>query len=338
MARVSHTTLLALTVAIAVPAVDALARVGDGPTSDYPQVELWITQRDFFGRGDPVQVWFRVATDAHVTVFRIDTDGRVRVLFPLQPGADDFVRGGERYEILPPGREHAAFVVDDYPGTGYLFALGSRDPLDYSAYLSDEDWDFKAVSHNERIHGDPYVALTDLVERIVPEDYTAWTYDLVPYLVERRDDSPPSWNPYRDWCGTFRQAIYEDPYMILTAGFPAMEPLFWYPPIAAAPVYVAQRPNAGATRGAAPPTTQPRASGNRGPLGTIGRIANGARTGAPGPAAARGGQRVAPRARPATGVRGGGRPEPRQAPATRPTARGRAPKRTVVATGPRPHR
>jgi hypothetical protein len=191
MARATHTTLLALVVAIAVPGVDALARVGDGPRSDYPHVELWITQRDIFARGDPMQVWFEVATDAHVTVLRIDTDGRIRVLYPLEPGADDFVRGGERYEILPPGRERAAFVVDDYPGTGYLFALASRDPLDYRAYLSDEQWDFKIVSHNERIHGDPYVALTDLVERVVPENYTAWTYDLVPYLVSSERARPP---------------------------------------------------------------------------------------------------------------------------------------------------
>jgi hypothetical protein len=328
MARATRTTLLALVVAIAVPAADALARVGDRPTSDYPQVQLWITQRDIFARGDPMRVWFEVATDAHVTVFRIDTDGRIRVLFPLEPGADDFVQGGERYEILPPGREHAAFVVDDYPGTGYLFALASRDPLDYSAYLTDEDWDFKVVSHNERIHGDPYVALTDLVERVVPEDYTEWTYDLVPYLVEQREDSPASWDPYRDWCGTFRQATYDD-------SFGWMEPLFWYPPITAAPVYVAPR--------AAPAPARPRATGNRGPLGTVGRIPSRSRGGAPKLAAARGEQRVAPgerpapRARPAA-VRGGGRPERRQAPATRPARRGTAPRHTVVATGPRPRR
>jgi hypothetical protein len=337
MARATHTTLLALVVAIGVPAVDAFARVGDPPTSDYPTVQLWITQRDLFARGDPMQVWFEVATDAHVTVFRVDTDGRIRVLFPLEPGAADFVRGGQRYEILPPGREHAAFVVDDYPGTGYLFALASMDPLDYGAYLSDEDWDFRVVSRNERIHGDPYVALTELVERIVPEDYTAWTYDLVPYLVEQRDDSPASWDPYRNWCGTFRQAPLDDPFTILTAGFPAMEPLFWYPPITAPPVHVAPRAHPGATRTAAPPPTAPRTRRSRGPLGTVGRIATGSSGGTPKPAAARGGHRPAPRARPAT-VRGGGRPVPGPAPATRPARRGTAPKRTVVATGPRPRR
>jgi hypothetical protein len=275
-----------------------------------------------------MQVWFEVATDAHVTVFRIDTDGRIRVLFPLEPGTDDFVRSGQRYEILPPGREHAAFVVDDYPGTGYLFALASMDPLDYSAYLSDEDWDFKVVSHNERIHGDPYVALTDLVERVVPEDYTAWTYDLVPYLVDQREGSPASWDPHRDWCGTFRQATHDDPFGL-------MEPLFWYPPITAPPVHVAPR--------TAPAPARPRASGNRSPLGTVGRVASGGSGRAPKPAAARGGQRVAPgqrpapRARPAV-VRGGGGPGRRQAPATQPARRGTAPKRTVVATGPRPRR
>jgi hypothetical protein len=326
MARVTLTTLLALVCATVVLGAEALARVGDAPNADYPQIELWITQRDVLGRGDPVRVWFRSTTDAYVTVFRIDTDGRIRVLFPTEPGDDNSARGGERHET--------AFVVDDYPGTGYLFAVASLDPLDYGAFVSDERWDFQAVSNNQRVRGDPYVALTDLVERIVPEEYAEWAYDLVPYLVDRRYDSPPSWDPHRDWCGTFRTATLDDPVTYLATGFPAMEPLFWFPPVAAAPVTVSAgsaAPTAPVARagrqagsGRSPaPVARPRPSGRGSPPATPRHAVGGGGGVQPGPAA-RGGQGVAPRER---GGSGG-----------RPTAPRSAPRRTTVASGPGPRR
>ncbi|UCF41386.1 MAG: DUF4384 domain-containing protein [Gemmatimonadota bacterium] len=337
MAHLTVTTFLALAAASAVPDAVALARVGDGPTSDYPHIELWITPREVFGRGDPVRVWFRSATEAYVTVFRIDTDGRIRVLFPAAPGDDNAARGGERIEV-------ASFVVDDYPGTGYLFALASLDPLDYGAFESANHWDFQEVSRNERIRGDPYVALTDLVERIVPEDYAAWAYDLVPYLVDRRYDSPASWDPYRDWCGTFRQPVYGDPLVHLVAGLPTLDPHFWYPPIAAAPAPVTagrSAPSAPATRVGRPGGTAPAGAtgGGRGaaPPRLTGLLPNGSRspfaTPARGPSGKRGGSPPRPAARD-----GGARPEPRGASAPRTGAGRAAPPRAAAAGGPRPRR
>ncbi len=325
MARVTLTTLLTLVGATAVLGGEALARVGDAPAADYPLIELWITQRDVFGRGDPVQVWFRSSTDAYVTVFRIDTEGRIRVLFPTGPGDANSARGGERHET--------AFVVDDYPGTGYLFAVASLDPLDYGAFVSDERWNFQAVSNNQRVRGDPYVALTDLVERIVPEDYAEWAYDLVPYLVDRRYDSPPSWDPHRDWCATFRTATLEDPVGYLATGLPALEPLFWFPPVAAAPVAVsagrsaptapaarAGRQAGSGSRRAPAPVARPRPSGRGAPPATPRHAVGGHPGGVAQGPKPRGGRGAA--ARPAA---------PRSAPRS-------APRRTTVASGPGPRR
>ncbi len=336
MVQVTLITTLALAGGIAGHPAGLLGRTA--PEPEYPHVELWVTERDFLGRGDLVRVRFRSASDAYVTVFRIDTDGRIHVLFPADPEADNLARGGEHGD--------AAFVVDDYPGTGYLFALASLDPLDYSAYVDDKGWDFRAVSHNGRIRGDPYVALTDLVQHIVPEDYAAWAYDIVPYLVEKRYDPYATWDPYRHWCGTFRQPTYDDPYLYLTASFPALERALWPPPVAPTPVSVSAQRTAGATGSAPAPVARRRPGGERAPVAPSGRVRGGGRGGTSERTATRGGQPAASPARPATGRRTGGGvlrgngPEPQrpQAPASRSPRRRGTRKYTAGAVGTQLHR
>jgi len=189
-----------------------------------PHIALTIDDREFFRRGDNVRVRFTTDEDGYATVFRVDTDGRVRVLFPRDPWTDNFVRSGRRYDVLDPyGRSPATFEVDDYAGIGYVFAVVSRDPFDYTPYVLNDHWDYRAVANRGRISGDPYVALSEMTGRILPAEYTMFGYDIVPYFVERRYDYPrflcydchryapyPVWDPYRDWCATFRVVIYED--------------------------------------------------------------------------------------------------------------------------------
>ncbi len=57
--------------------------------SDDPPVKVWLNQ-DNFRRGDRARVNAALAEDGYLVVLRADADGRVRVLFPLDPGDDDF--------------------------------------------------------------------------------------------------------------------------------------------------------------------------------------------------------------------------------------------------------
>jgi len=54
------------------------------PSLYRPRVELWTNRADaaVYTRGERVRLYFRLDQDAYVTVFRVDTDGRIRVLFP----------------------------------------------------------------------------------------------------------------------------------------------------------------------------------------------------------------------------------------------------------------
>src|SRR2546425_8520901 len=103
-----------------------------------PRVEVWTDRGDSpYASGQGVRAHFRADRDAFVTILRVDTDGRVRVLFPREPWEDNFARGGRDYEVQG-GDDRDAFYIDDYPGVGYLFAVRSEEhtsELQSLAYL-----------------------------------------------------------------------------------------------------------------------------------------------------------------------------------------------------------
>ena len=70
------------------------------PAAYRPRVELWTNHGDaVYTRGQYVRVYFRADRDAYVTILRVDTDGRVRVLFPRDPWEKTYARRGREYEI-----------------------------------------------------------------------------------------------------------------------------------------------------------------------------------------------------------------------------------------------
>ena len=188
------------------------------------RIEVWTNRGDdAYASGQGARVFFRTEADAYVTVLRVDTDGRVLVLFPLEPWEDNFARGGREYEVQG-GYGPDAFSIDDYPGVGYIFAVASADPFVYDAFETGDHWDYRAIADG-RVHGDPYVALTDLAQRIVPADYRDWDYDITPYYVNRHYDYPrflcydchtyvsyPLWSVYDYTCVRFRIVVFDDPY------------------------------------------------------------------------------------------------------------------------------
>ena len=105
-----------------------------------PKIELWTNRGDaaVYTRGERVRLYFRIDQDAYVTIFRVDTDGRVRVLFPRDPWEDNFARGGRDLEVDGRALGSDAFTIDDYPGVGYLFAVTSADPFVYDQIESGE--------------------------------------------------------------------------------------------------------------------------------------------------------------------------------------------------------
>lgn len=189
--------------------------------TDRQRISLWTSKDENpYQRGDDARVYFKAETDGYVTVLRVDTDGRIRVLFPREPWEDNFARGGRTFEVLD--RNDHAFVIDDAPGVGYIFAVSSPDPFGYDQFVRGDHWDYRLIAEG-RVRGDPYVSLTEFASQIAgPGEYD---YDIVPYYVEQHYDYPrfvcydchsyvsySYWNPYHYSCNRFRIVIYDDYY------------------------------------------------------------------------------------------------------------------------------
>lgn len=224
--------LAVLTLAAATPAVVA----AELPRSEVlrhvrgPGIRLW-TNGEVYRRHERARVYFRTEQDAFVLIFRVDTDGRLSVLFPRRPDEDNFVYGGRTQTVANYGRD--AFYVDDYPGLGYVFGVAASDPFDLEQLAARDRWDIRLVAEG-RIHADPYGELHDLVGRLLPEDYSDYDTHLLPYYVERRYDYPrfvcydchawvswALWDPYRYWCSRYTLVVYNDPFYYY--------PSYWYP-------------------------------------------------------------------------------------------------------------
>lgn len=183
------------------------------------RIAVWTDRDDPYARGDAARVYLGVERPSYVAVFRIDTDGRIRALLPREPWTDTYMRDARELEVTGP-RDGRSFDVDDDPGMGYLFAVASSHPLDFRSITRGEYWDYRLMD-GDRIQGDPYVRLTDLAARLVPDgDYD---YDIVPYYVGQRYDYPRfvcydchaytsygEWDPYRDSCTRYRVVIRDD--------------------------------------------------------------------------------------------------------------------------------
>jgi hypothetical protein len=226
-------SLLGASVAVTAPAGSAANVPARRHDAGPPGIRLWTSHGETYRRGERVQVFFRTEQDAFVTVLRVDSDGRVRVLFPREPWEDNRVRGGYTYDVPNYGR-HDAFVVDDDPGVGYVFGVASADPFRFEPFSRSNHWDLALASDGGRIHGDPYQALAEMVQRILPPDYADYDTHLLPYYVEQHYDYPrflcydchtyvgfSAWNPYSYWCPRFTLFVYRDPFYYY--------PSYWYP-------------------------------------------------------------------------------------------------------------
>src|SRR5580765_2634580 len=85
---------------------------------------------DQYSAGDKARVYVRSEQDGYLVVLHADPAGRVRVLFPLDPSDDDFIRGGKKFEIR--GRNNRdAFQIDGTEGSGLVIAAVSPDPFTF---------------------------------------------------------------------------------------------------------------------------------------------------------------------------------------------------------------
>ncbi len=111
-------------------------------------VEVWTDHYDGeYYNGDDIVVYFRANRDAFVSIYSIDTRGRVNLLFPIDPTEDNYVRGGVTYSL--PG-EDADYDLEINGPEGFenIQIIASRERFDIPNWYRNSglvcDWDDRA--------------------------------------------------------------------------------------------------------------------------------------------------------------------------------------------------
>ncbi len=147
-------------------------------TASRPPIRLWMNNDRRFRPGDRVRLQVDADADGYLLVLNYDTDGRVRVLFPLDPRDDPRVQAGRRYEVRD-GDSQAAFRASG-DGTGLIFTAVSQDPWRFEQIVLADRWDYTRLEI-DRASTNPEADLSSLVQGIAgPQGFD---YDVMGYRV-----------------------------------------------------------------------------------------------------------------------------------------------------------
>jgi Domain of unknown function (DUF4384) len=222
---------------------------------DDPPIQIWISNDRRFLPGERAKVQVRTEQDGYLLVIHVDPEGYLRILFPLDPDKDNFVRGGKKYEVRGRG-DREAFEAES-KGRGTVYAAVSRDPFRFDGFTVGDHWDYRALAPS-RLSNNPEAELNDLVQRLAQRDfdYDVLNYDVIERVVYASDYAPRYYGSVYDdpWCYSYScgrshygsslsislffgrpyRRYYYDPY------FYAYDPFynpFFYDPYYYAPAY-----------------------------------------------------------------------------------------------------
>lgn len=161
------TTLLA-SIAVA-------ASLADGPP---PPITVSLNSGGQYSRGEYAQAQFRASADGYVLLLQTDQNGRIRVLFPLDPGDDNFIRGGKTYKVV--GRDNrGSFYLDEAGASGMVYAAWSKSPFQFAQFVRGDHWDY-SVFDQYNAADDPESQLTDFVLNFTTQGFD---YAIDRYIV-----------------------------------------------------------------------------------------------------------------------------------------------------------
>ena len=137
----------------------------------------------------PIRVWIadstvyvRLRDPGYLTVLHVDPVGRIRVLFPFNPGDNAAAPGAATFELAAP--------IGTEGGTGTILAARSRRPLQLAGLSTGPFWDYDHGMLFQPTAGDPLAALLDIADRMAdgrPFDFDVTTYRTGAGPVATRD-------------------------------------------------------------------------------------------------------------------------------------------------------
>jgi hypothetical protein len=149
------------------------------PRTDDPLVSVRLNHEQF-EIGDRARVYVQAARDGYLAVLHADPQGRIRVLFPLDPTDDNFIRGDRKFELR--GRSDREPLQMDAAGTGTVIAIFSVDPLQFDELMRNGHWDYAALGGpDQTVKNDPLAGLLEIANNLTRGN--KFDYDEATYVV-----------------------------------------------------------------------------------------------------------------------------------------------------------
>lgn len=159
----------------------ATAQAAPTPVRSDPAVKVWLSD-DRIQPGDWARAKVRLQDDGYLLVFTTDVEGHVRVLFPVDPGDDAFVRAGRTVDLRGRGNR-GSFLVGNSSGSGVVLAARTAEPIRFAGFVRSDHWDYGALDSAARgpaaARSNPDEVLLGLVQQMAGGnqlDYDAATY------------------------------------------------------------------------------------------------------------------------------------------------------------------
>jgi len=166
---------------------------------DGPRVSI-STELSSFADSRRLRATFHLEDDAYVVVGHLDADGTLRIVFPVDPLDDGFVRGRKSYQTA----EFFAGFNDQYRyrrstrmfaygpatydsydgGLGYVFVVASWRPMRFDRFTTDGRWDSFELAEMDYIR-DPRPAIYELASLLAGENREAYTVTFARYSTTR---------------------------------------------------------------------------------------------------------------------------------------------------------
>ncbi len=159
--------------------------------SESAPIRLWMNNDRRYRPGDRVRLQVDADADGYLLVLNYDTEGRVRVLFPLDPRDDSKVQAGRRYEVRDGNTQEAFRASGD--GTGLIFSAISQDPWRFEDVVLADRWDYTRLEIDPSSRN-PEADLSNLVQSIAGP--SGFDYDIIGYRVYGESTYSRGYNSY----------------------------------------------------------------------------------------------------------------------------------------------
>jgi hypothetical protein len=184
--RASPVVLAAASLLVAVSGANAQQSSDRTRIYDYsnrnsaaPYVSVWI-DRYSFTYGQRLRAYFQSDPGAYVTVLRISTSGDLQVLYPRRPSLQQQYDEQRLVNDEIPYSSDPAFWLNEPDGVGFVFAVASFEPFDYSEVSSRDQW------NTYQLAGTRYEDPSTVINRFIGRTLRPWdeySSDFIQYEV-----------------------------------------------------------------------------------------------------------------------------------------------------------